>query len=120
MCSLLLFCALGSAQTKAPARASSKTEVKPTLDFTKAQPQPISATGRYQIFFSPNVRADTFLVDTSTGRIWRMAEFSDISMKPTAWVMEDRLDSNEELSAWLNMKQQTAALYESPKATSVH
>jgi hypothetical protein len=28
---------------------------------------------RYQIVFNPNVRADTFLLDTQTGRVWQSA-----------------------------------------------
>lgn len=30
-------------------------------------------TGRFRVFFSPLFRADTFLVDTETGMIWRHA-----------------------------------------------
>lgn len=29
-------------------------------------------TGRYQIIINPNVRADTFMIDTATGRTWNL------------------------------------------------
>src|SRR5271157_3283094 len=28
--------------------------------------------GRYQIVFNPNVRADTFLLDTQVGKVWQL------------------------------------------------
>ncbi|WP_374422843.1 hypothetical protein [Chromobacterium sp.] len=45
--------------------------------------QPFSLTERYKIYFSPIVRADTFLVDTQTGRIWQQQ--LDSSQNPI-WV----------------------------------
>ncbi|MGO9120791.1 MAG: hypothetical protein ACLQPD_24675 [Desulfomonilaceae bacterium] len=32
----------------------------------------ITVTGRFQIFVSPNVKDDTFMIDTDTGRTWIM------------------------------------------------
>ena len=50
--SLLAFSSASSAQTVPPVQRS--------------------PDGRYQLFFSPHMRSDTFLVDTATGRVWRM------------------------------------------------
>ncbi|MCC6498580.1 MAG: hypothetical protein IT193_20250 [Propionibacteriaceae bacterium] len=50
--------------------------------------------GRYQIIFNPSgIRADTFLLDTQTGKIWRPTKYTDLRGEPTAWVYEDRLDT---------------------------
>lgn len=58
-------------------------------------------TGRFQIVISPNVRADTFLLDTWTGKIWRMIQEADVEGQPTIWKYERRIDSEEELFKWL-------------------
>ena len=103
----LLLSTVSWAQTSTPVAGKWKVE-----DFTKSQPQPVSATGRYQIFFSPSgARADTFLVDTSTGRTWRIAYRSvGTTIEPSAWVIQDRLDSPEELKAWEDLQERKAAL----------
>jgi hypothetical protein len=51
---------------------------KPTNPVPVAQ-QSASATqvGRYQLFFSPLARADVYLVDTETGRIWKPITISN-------------------------------------------
>jgi len=67
---------------------------------TKAATQP-QDIGRYQIFFSPNVRADTFLVDTQTGKIWRMQQFTDVPGQPTVWAPEKKFDTDEDFNAWI-------------------
>lgn len=71
----------------------------------------ISQPGRYQIFFNPNIRADTFLVDTETGKIWRMQTFTDVVGEPTVWLPETRLDSQAEIDRFLS------ALKPEPTAT---
>ena len=67
-----------------------------------AQHQPIASqpAGRFQIIINPNVRADTFLLDTQTGKIWRETEYPDLKDKPTAWEYEERLDTVVDLTAW--------------------
>lgn len=40
---------------------------------------------RYQIVVSPHLRADTFLLDTQTGRVWRQTTFSNLTDQPTVW-----------------------------------
>ena len=42
-----------------------------------AQLDPISAPGRYQIVINPTVRADTFLLDSETGRVWQMTQYTN-------------------------------------------
>jgi hypothetical protein len=59
-----------------------------------------SSSGRYQIVLSPHLRADTFLLDTKTGRVWVMAKFSDVNGEPTAWEPIDRLDNDEQILVW--------------------
>ena len=69
-----------------------------------AQSSSVSEVGRYQIFFNPNVRADTFLVDTETGKIWRMQSVTDVVGEPSVWVFEDRLDSKADMKAWASQQ----------------
>lgn len=57
--------------------------------------------GRYQIVFNPNVRADTFLLDTATGRVWGHPSFTAYEGDPTAWQLEKRFDDEEE---WTHKK----------------
>ena len=45
--------------------------------------------GRYQIM--TNAR-DTFLVDTATGNVWRLTQYSDFNKDPLAWAPMFRLD----------------------------
>jgi hypothetical protein len=47
------------------------------------------------------VRADTFLVDTQTGKIWRMQQFTDLPNQPTVWAPEKKFDTDEELDTWM-------------------
>lgn len=53
--------------------------------------------GRFQLVISPHLRADTFLIDTSTGRIWQMTEFSALEGKPVAWQEMTIIDDKGEL-----------------------
>jgi len=59
-----------------------------------------ATAGRYRIVFSPHVRADTFLLDTETGRIWRQTEVTDLKDKPTVWIPQKRFDSELDLTTW--------------------
>ena len=43
--------------------------------------------GRYQIVFSPLVRADTFMIDTATGTVWQSANVGTSN----AWVLMQRI-----------------------------
>jgi hypothetical protein len=46
---------------------------------------------------SPLVRADTFLVDTTTGRMWTRIKFSDAVGEPEIWISERRFDTQTEV-----------------------
>ena len=90
---VLLLCSLvGFAQSR-PARPASTPQISAA-----------SQVGRYQVFFNPNVRADTFLVDTETGKIWRMQQIADAVGEPTVWLPERRLDNDQEVSGWMSLQ----------------
>ncbi|MEW6351557.1 MAG: hypothetical protein AB1646_21095 [Thermodesulfobacteriota bacterium] len=42
----------------------------------KEDPTHVTATGRFQIFVSPNHKGHTFMLDTDTGKIWLMKKDS--------------------------------------------
>lgn len=58
-----------------------------------------SEVGRYQLFFSPLARADVYLVDTETGKIWKpvtITNAQDTNLKgsaPQVWLYQDRIDT---------------------------
>ena len=100
---VLLLCSLvGLAQSR-PARHQNRIQLPPGYEDATPAP-PISPVGRYQIFFNPNVRADTFLVDTEDGRIWRMTTVTDVVGEPTVWLPERRLDNDQEVSGWMSLQ----------------
>ena len=59
-------------------------------------------TGRYQIFINENARADTFLLDTHTGRVWVRTEYTDLQGNPGVWKYEDRADTLQELNSLID------------------
>jgi len=58
--------------------------------------------GRFQIFFSPHARADAYLVDTKTGKVWTSVKYTDVQGQPTVWIYQDRIDSKEDFMNWLS------------------
>jgi hypothetical protein len=60
--------------------------------------------GRYQIVINPQVRADTFLLDTETGRIWMPTQYTDTVGEPTVWKVQDRVNNEAEFKAWASTK----------------
>jgi hypothetical protein len=61
-----------------------------------------SQVGRFQIVFNPNMRADTFLLDTETGQTWVQSEITTEAVgKRTIWVFRERVDSWQGFSDWL-------------------
>lgn len=62
--------------------------------------------GRYQIFINPNVRADTLLLDTQTGKTWVQTAITNVKGAPTIWVYRERVDNEPEFLDW--GKRQTA------------
>jgi hypothetical protein len=63
---------------------------------------PNQDTGRYVMFSNPNVRADLFMIDTQTGRIWTRVAYTDLEGEPEVWQIQDRVDNPDELRAWVN------------------
>lgn len=57
--------------------------------------------GRYVVTFSPFARADTFLVDTQTGKVWQLTKFSDLQGEPLVFKNLDRIDSDSQFEQWL-------------------
>jgi hypothetical protein len=57
--------------------------------------------GRYQIVLNPQARADMFLLDTATGRVWRLVNYPGRVGEPTVWEWMDRLDGWNEFEAFM-------------------
>ena len=57
--------------------------------------------GRYQIVLNPQARADTFLLDTATGRVWRAVNYHSRVGEPTIWEWMDRVDGWSEFEAFM-------------------
>lgn len=53
--------------------------------------------GRYQIVINPQARPDTFLLDTATGRVWQLVQYSDLKDTPPAWQLMKRIDNDLDL-----------------------
>lgn len=60
----------------------------------------LPAVGQYQIVMRDGVRADTFLLDTHTGRVWKPFTFTSIKGEPEVWILQQRLDSEEASISW--------------------
>jgi hypothetical protein len=81
-----------------------------------------SHVGRYQIFFSPHARADVYLVDTETGRIWKPITISNakddnFKTAPELWVYQDRVDNETGFDFWMALHKQPAPPPSPPPAT---
>lgn len=85
----------GTSQRKAPA-------AQPGI----AAASPEEFPGRYQIIMRPNIRADTFLLDTQTGRIWIPIEYTNVKGQPTIWKYEERVDNQAAYEQW-EMRQES-------------
>ena len=55
--------------------------------------------GRFQIM--TNAR-DTFLLDTATGNVWLLTQYSDFNKDPLAWVPMFRLDKPSDTTPLLS------------------
>jgi hypothetical protein len=56
--------------------------------------------GRYQIVTSPHNVRDTFLLDTGTGRVWRLVRYTDMENEPTVW---DEMPRNDQDKSFFQM-----------------
>lgn len=59
-----------------------------------------SSSGRFQIVINPNLRADTFLLDTATGKTWKPVQYTDVRGMPVIWEFQERVDDDAALSRW--------------------
>lgn len=73
--------------------------VEALLDWKNAQS---AHTGRYQIVIHPSIRADTYLLDTKTGRTWQRTMYTDLKGDPEVWKILDRVDNDAELIKWID------------------
>ena len=66
-----------------------------------AQEAPKLLPGRYQIIMHPTFRADQYLLDTATGKIWQLTKFGTLKGEPEAWKFMTRLDDQAEYVSFL-------------------
>jgi hypothetical protein len=59
-----------------------------------------SASGRYQIVMSTTIGANTFMLDTQTGKVWQWVTYTDLENDPKVWMIRPRLDGDEDLRKW--------------------
>lgn len=81
--------------------------VWPKTTETQALPKPniqTSSPGRFQIFVNPNVRADTILLDTETGKTWVQTTISNVKGGPTVWFFREKIDDEKQFEAWSESK----------------
>lgn len=50
--------------------------------------------GRFQIVTGASATPGTYLLDTMTGRVWRLVQKRELQGEPYVWEHMDRLDSN--------------------------
>ena len=60
-----------------------------------------TSNNRFVIFFSPFARADVYLVDTQSGRVWKPVTYTDIKGQPEVWMPQNRFDTMKEFRAWV-------------------
>ena len=70
--------------------------------------------GRYVIVFSPIVRADTFLLDSQTGKVWELVTITDVNGQPRIWNAMDRVDSSGQFVEWLRRQSPKADTESAP------
>lgn len=101
----------------AQAARSPQSSKQPTgVASTSAQ----SHVGRYQLFFSPHARADVYLIDTETGKIWKPititnAKDTNLKSAPEVWVYQERVDNERDFDAWTATHAPPASATASPQ-----
>jgi hypothetical protein len=48
--------------------------------------------GRFQLVMKPESRGEPFLLDTGTGKVWRLVQHSELNGTPVVWEPMDRLE----------------------------
>jgi len=51
-----------------------------------------AAVGRHQIVANPTGHPEVFLLDTATGKVWKMVQYADARGKPYVWKYMERAD----------------------------
>ncbi len=51
----------------------------------------------YMIVFNPNVRADTFLLEKTTGKVWQLVTYIDLEGDPKVWKYMERIDDPKQM-----------------------
>jgi hypothetical protein len=92
------------------AKAPQQSKIPTAVAAAPAQ----SHVGKYQLFFSPHARADVYLVDTETGKIWKPititnAKDTNFQSAPEVWVYQERIDSERDFDVWMAMHAPPAA-----------
>lgn len=65
------------------------------------RPVPSAAQiGRYQLFSESSVPGFIFLLDTSTGRIWKMQRVEQLPGNPVVWEPQLRFETYDEEKVW--------------------
>jgi hypothetical protein len=64
---------------------------QPKLTTTAVAPQ-----GKYQIVISPHTARDTFLLNTETGQVWQLTQFTFLNGEPVAWNAVPRIDNDDD------------------------
>jgi hypothetical protein len=70
-------------------------------------PVETKAQGRYQLVLNPNVRADVFLLDTQTGKIWTPVEITNVKDErtkagsPTVWMYQEKIDNKADWNRFM-------------------
>jgi len=96
---VLVACAIAqTAKTPQPAKQPTTAAAAPAQ----------SHVGKYQLFFSPHARADVYLVDTETGKIWKPititnAKDTNLQSAPEVWVYQERIDNERDFEIWMAM-----------------
>ena len=73
-------------------------DVKQNNSSSPEGPASCNAPGRYVLVQHPTIRADQFLLDTCTGRVWNKVTYTDV--KADVWQPIPRVDSEEGLTQW--------------------
>jgi hypothetical protein len=59
------------------------------------------AAPRFQIVNpNPGMRADTFLLDTETGKVWVRTQITDVKGAQDVWLAQDKIDNDQEFAIW--------------------
>jgi hypothetical protein len=58
-----------------------------------------TSPSRYVITINPNIRADTFMIETATGRVLHLVTYTDLEGDPRVWEIMPRIDSDAEFTA---------------------